>query len=109
MFDDGWSFTAANWAVDAVLRAVAAELGPGTFSDWLLARQSEHVGPGLTLVDLREIAPGDREAFLAAVEAACARARDHGFEALAPDDPRAARFGELGAMVRSWRDASPDH
>jgi hypothetical protein len=62
---DGRAYAAANWATDAVIRAIAAEVEDGEFRAWLLAQQSEFVGMGLTSVDLREVAPSTVRASIA--------------------------------------------
>src|SRR5215468_4985983 len=62
VLEDGRAYAAANWATDATLRAISREVSDPALRAWLLAQQSEHVGMGMTSVDLREIALPPRAA-----------------------------------------------
>ena len=62
ILEDGRAYAAANWASDATLRAISREVGDPALRAWLLGQQSEHVGMGVTSVDLREIALPPRAA-----------------------------------------------
>src|SRR5215813_10023843 len=67
VLEDGRAYAAANWATDATLRAISREVSEPALRAWLLAQQSEHVGMGMTSVDLREIAPHYRPVLRAAI------------------------------------------
>ena len=53
----GRAYAASNWATDATLRAIAAEVVDPDLDAWLLDQQSTVVAMGMTSVDLREMAP----------------------------------------------------
>jgi hypothetical protein len=73
VLEDGRAYAAANWATDATLRAISREASDTALRGWLLAQQSEHVGMGMTSVDLREIAPRYRPVLRAAIRRAYER------------------------------------
>lgn len=78
---------AANWATDAALKAISREVSDPALRAWLLAQQSEHVGLGMTSVDLREVAPCYRPVLRAAIRRAYGRViNDDRFEKLHPGD-----------------------
>jgi hypothetical protein len=64
---DGRAYAAASWATDATVRAIARSITDDPLRTWLLAQQSEHVGVGMTRVDLREIAPQLRPVMASAI------------------------------------------
>ena len=72
--DDGRAWRAANWAYDAVVEQIAAELDCGDeereFAVWLRAQTCLECGPGLGSVDVRELSPVFRVAFRRAAERA---------------------------------------
>jgi hypothetical protein len=84
ILEDGRAYAASNSDTDATIRAIAAEVPDAEFREWLLAQQSEHLGLGMTSVDLREIAPQLRPTFYAAVRQAYVRATSDGFEEFQP-------------------------
>lgn len=71
--EDGRAYAAANWATDATLRAISREVNDTALRAWLLSQQSQHVGMGMTSVDLREIAPRYRPVLRAAIRQAYQR------------------------------------
>ena len=87
VLEDGRAYAVANWATDATLRAISREVSDPALRAWLLAQQSEHVGMGMTSVDLREIAPRFRPVLRAAIRRAYERViNDDRFENLHPGD-----------------------
>lgn len=87
VLEDGRGYVAANWATDATLRAICREVSDPDLRAWLLMQQSEHVGMGMTSVDLREIAPSYRPVLRSAIRRACEHlASDGRFENLQVGD-----------------------
>ena len=104
VLEDGRAYAAANWAADATLRAISREVSDPALKAWLLAQQSEHVGMGMTSVDLREIAPHYRPELRAAIRRAYEQvAGDGRFENLQAGDSWWAgwlsRFHDLAEML----------
>lgn len=104
VLEDGRAYAAANWATDATLRAISREVSDPALRGWLLAQQSEHVGMGMTSVDLREIAPHYRPVLRAAIRRAYEQvASDGRFENLRSGDGWWAgwlsRFQDLAEML----------
>jgi hypothetical protein len=76
VLEDGRAWAGANWAYDAVLRAIGASLadtGSVELARWLELRTCRHLGPGLGSVDLREVAPANRLLFRSAARQAFRR------------------------------------
>ncbi len=68
---DGRGWYASNFTYDAAIEVIAAELtdapGAAELKEWLLLQTCRQCGPGIGTVDLRELAPADRELFEDAV------------------------------------------
>ena len=90
VLEDGRAYAASNWATDATLRAVSREVSDRSLQSWLLAQQSEHVGMGMTSVDLREVAPRYRRVLRAAIRRA--------YERVVTDD----KFEDLHSGDKWW-------
>jgi hypothetical protein len=67
VLSDGRAFALRNWAVDVVLRTIAAALPGGELAEWVLAQQSTVVGAAMTNVDVRELTPANAQALIAAI------------------------------------------
>lgn len=80
--DDGRSWWAANWAYDAVIESIAAELHSSTlereFAAWLRTKTCLECGPGLGSLDVRELSPACRLAFCKATRRALENAATQG-------------------------------
>ena len=80
--DDGRSWWAANWAYDAVIESIAAELCSSTLEQelaaWLRMQTCAECGPGLGSLDVRELSPGCRLAFRKATRQALQTAATQG-------------------------------
>jgi hypothetical protein len=104
VLEDGRAYAGANWATDATVRAIAAEVSDAVLQAWLLEQQSAVVGMGLTCIDLRELAPQHRPVLHGAIRAAYERVRREGFEQLDDRNESTAAwlqlFGELVEMLR---------
>lgn len=101
VLEDGRAFAASNWGTNAVIRAIAAEVAESNLRCWLLDQLSTVVGPGLTCVDIREVAPQFRFTFYAAARAALARVIVDGFEDAPPGWLN--RFADLVEMIDRWQ------
>lgn len=111
VLEDGRAYAGSNWATDATVRAIAAEVVDGALRTWLLEQQSATVGMGMTCIDLRELAPQHRPTVREAICAAYERAKHNGFEQL--DDHNEYRagwlklFAEFAEMVRRYEAGEP--
>ncbi len=77
ILSDGRAWSAANWAYDALILAIAHDL-PSTpdgeaFGAWLRDQTSTVLGPGMGRVDLRELTPHNQRLFARAAQLAYAR------------------------------------
>jgi hypothetical protein len=103
VLEDGRAYAAANWATDATLRAIAAEVADPELRAWLLDQQSSVVGMGMTSVDLRQIAPQFRAVLREAIRSAYHRVSENGFESLIARDANTegwlGRFNDLVTML----------
>ncbi|RKN48474.1 hypothetical protein [Micromonospora endolithica] len=100
ILEDGRAFAGGNRGIDLALEYLAAELPDGPFRSWLLDQRAKIRGMGLTSVDLRELAPDNREVFYRAVRAAAVGVRDR--------DPEFAEFFDhLPEMIRRWEAGEP--
>lgn len=112
VLEDGRAYAAANWATDAMLRAIGREIRDAVLREWLLSQQSVFVGMGMTSVDLREIAPQFRPVLRSAIREAHARVRCEGeFEELKAGsqwrDGWLKRFDDLAEMLRRCEVGEP--
>ena len=105
--EDGRSWWAANWAYDAVVRSIVDALnrqGEKDLAAWLSEQTCLVQGPGLGRIDLRELAPKNRELFRAGARDAFRREMEMG--AVGWNDPAffkgwLDRFGVLLRLIDS--------
>ena len=82
VLEDGRALAPNNWAYDAIIRAIAAELRDNEddrpLAIWLSEQTCEVRGMGQGRVDVREFTPKNRDRFRAAVKDAISRAEAAG-------------------------------
>lgn len=82
VLEDGRALAPNNWAYDAIIHAIVAELRENEdarpLATWLSGQTCEAKGMGQGNVDVRELTPENREHFRAAVKDAISRAENVG-------------------------------
>jgi hypothetical protein len=107
---DGRAYSAASWAYDGTVRAIAECLPASpegqALTDWLLNQQCEVQGPGLGIVDFRELTQANQILLARAIEDAFAAQKAKGpLDWSQPEfwDGWITRFAKLVDMIHSVR------